>query len=270
MKFLGGFTIGQYIPLDSAVHNLDPRTKFIGLTGVMAYIFLFPSLVVYLFLMVSLHLVLMFSSLRYRYIWRGLRPVLFLILFSAFFNLFFTPGETLWWKITKEGLYFGLLYAMRIYLLVFSSIILTFTTSPIRLTDAMEYFMKPLKILKVPVEDIALMLVIALRFIPTLLEEIDRLIKAQMSRGVDFDRGNLFKRIKRLLPVFVPLFVSCFKRAEELADAMESRCYRGGELRTKREKLSYRAADRLAMVFLIIAGILCAYLFYALSPALFI
>ncbi len=267
MKFLGGFTIGQYIPLDSAVHNLDPRTKFIGLTGVMVFVFVFPSLTVYLFLMAALHLVLMASSLRYRYIWKGLRPVLFLILFSALFNLFFTPGEPLWWKITREGAYFGLLYALRIYLLVFTSVILTFTTSPIRLTDAMEYFMKPLKKLHVPVEDIALMLVIALRFIPTLLEEIDRLIKAQMSRGVDFDKGNLFQRIKRLLPVFVPLFVSCFKRAEELADAMESRCYRGGELRTKRGKLSFRAADGMAFLLLALTGGACAYIFYVFSTA---
>ncbi len=262
MKFLGSFTIGQYIPLDSAVHSLDPRTKFIGMFAAMTYVFAFPSLTVYIFLMLSLHVVLIFSALKYRYIWKGIRPVIFLITLSALFNLLFTPGKVIFWRITEEGLHNGALFSLRIYLLVFMSVILTFTTSPLSLTDAIEYFMKPLKRLKVPVEDIALMLVIALRFIPTLLEEIDRLIKAQMSRGVDFDQGNVMVRIKRLLPVFIPLFVSCFKRAEELADAMETRCYRGGEFRTKRIKLRFETNDYAAMAIVLLMGIISGAVFY--------
>ncbi len=262
MKLLGSFTIGQYIPLESAVHSLDPRTKFFGLFLSMAYVFAFPSLTVYLFMLASLHIILLFTSLKYRYINRGIRPVLFLIILSALFNVLFTPGKVIFWRITEEGLINGALFSLRIYLLVFMSVILTFTTSPLSLTDAMEYFMRPLKKVKVPVEDIALMLVIALRFIPTLLEEIDRLIKAQMSRGVEFDQGSIFVRIKRLMPVFIPLFVSCFKRADELADAMETRCYRGGEYRTKRIKLAYGRSDLAAAAVILAMGILSGVLYY--------
>ena len=262
MKFFGGFTIGQYIPINSLIHSLDPRTKFLGLFILMGYILAFPSIYIYIILFFFLTCVQLFAQLKYRYIWKGIKPVIFLILFSAVFNLFFTPGEKYFWIITKEGVEMAILFSLRIYLLVFSSVLLTYTTSPIRLTDSIAYFMKPLRLFKVPVEDIALMLVIALRFIPTLVEEIERLIKAQMSRGVDFETGNIFVRLKKLAPIFIPLFVSCFKRADELAEAMESRCYRGGEYRTKREKLKYSANDYISFLVIFLLGVFLFYLRY--------
>lgn len=262
MQFFSGFTIGQYIPIESIIHRVDPRTKFIALVIFITYILVFPSLKVYLFFTVIVHILLYCSALDYAYIWRGLRPVLVLLVLTAVFNAFLTPGLTLWWRLTWEGLYYAVLFSFRIYLLVMISVLLTYTTSPLKLTDAIEYFFCPLKYFKVPVADLALTLTIAFRFIPTLIDELDRLMKAQMSRGVDFETGSFFNRIKKLLPVFVPLFVSCFKRAEELADAMESRGYRGGDHRTRREVLHFAGRDVVAFIFIIVAGTLCAVLWY--------
>jgi len=251
MKFIGSLTIGQYIPSDSTIHSLDPRTKLLGLIFFIVYLFLFPKLEIYLFYLIFLHLILYLSGLKYKLILNSLKPIMFLILITAFFNIFFTPGEKLVWIITREGLRNGILFSLRIFLLVFSSMLLTYTTSPLRLTDSIEYFLKPFKIFKIPVEEISLMLVIALRFIPTIINEIDRLIKAQKSRGVNFEEGNIIVRIKKLLPVFVPLFISFFKRADELAEAMSSRAYKGADKRTKRIKLKYSRLDLVALIVMI-------------------
>ncbi len=261
MKIFSGFTIGQYVPLDSVLHRLDPRVKLFSLAAMVCYIVFFASLYVYLFFIAVIHVMLFMSALEYSYIRRGLKPVFFLLGITVFFNTFFTPGIVLWWHITWDGVYFAVLFSLRIYLLVMISILLSYTTSPLRLTDAIEYFFKPLKLFKIPVADLALTLTIAFRFIPTLADELDKLIKAQMSRGVDFSHGSLISKVKKLLPVFIPLFVSCFKRAEELADAMESRGYRGGDHRTRREQLRFSSRDIFAVIVITFCGVAGAMLY---------
>ncbi|TYB30687.1 MAG: energy-coupling factor transporter transmembrane protein EcfT [Candidatus Mcinerneyibacterium aminivorans] len=256
MKFIGSLTIGQYVPIDSTIHSLDPRTKLLGLILFMTLLFVYPFLEIYFFYLIFLHIILYLSNISYRVIWNGLKPIMLLILLTAFFNLFFTQGEEVLWIITREGIKNSILFSLRIYLLIFSSLLLTFTTSPLRLTDSIEFFMKPLKKLKVPVEEISLMLVIALRFIPTIINEIDRLIKAQKSRGVNFEKGNIIQRIKKLIPVFIPLFISFFKRADELAEAMESRAYQGGAKRTKRVKLKFKRRDYVSFILVILLFII--------------
>lgn len=256
-----GFSIGQYIPLDSPIHRLDPRLKLFAMAVMVFLVAILSSIEAYLFFAAYIHVLLYLSGLEYSYIARGLRPILFLIAVTLIFNTLFTPGILLWWRISWDGVYFAVLFSMRIYLLVMISILLSYTTSPLRLTDAIEFFFKPLKVFKIPVEDLALTLTIAFRFIPTLADELDKLIKAQMSRGVNFSRGSLFTRIKKLLPVFVPLFVSCFKRAEELADAMESRGYRGGEFRTRREELRFSTHDLTALVVVVVCSAVGVFLY---------
>ncbi len=249
-------TIGQYYPTDSIIHRLDPRVKLIGTFLYIISIFVFDNAVIG-FLAVALFLltVIKLSRVPFRFIFRGMKAIVVLLLFTAFFNLFFTPGEPIFRlgfiKITEEGLSLAIKMAIRLTFLILGSSLMTFTTTPNQLTDGLEKVMRPLNHIKVPVHEIAMMMSIALRFIPILLEETDKIMKAQMARGADFESGGIMKRAKSLIPLLVPLFVSAFRRANDLAMAMEARCYRGGDGRTKMKPLHYHSRDYIAYVALI-------------------
>ena len=244
-------TLGQYVPGASAVHRLDPRTKILLMIAYIVLIFLVRSLAVFLVPLAFLVLTVLLSRVPVSYLWTAVKPMRLLIVFMFIINLFFTPGGTplfSFWRITifREGLMQGLFITARLLLLVAGTSILTLTTSPIALTDGLEKLLMPLSKLRFPAHELAMMMTIALRFIPTLMEETDRIRKAQMARGADFESGNLVKRAKAMVPVLVPLFVSAFRRADELAMAMESRCYHGGEGRTRMRILKLQWADGLA------------------------
>ncbi len=249
-------TIGQYYPVDSAIHRLDPRTKLVGTLMYIVSLFLFQSFLGFVAAITFFAGVVILSKVPFRYILRGLKPILFLLLFTVVFNIFLTKGELLvqWWifKITKEGLYRGAFMGIRLILLILGSSLMTFTTTPNQLTDGLERLLSPLKVFRVPVHDVAMMMSIALRFIPILLEETDKIMKAQQARGADFESGNLFRRAKAMLPIFIPLIVSAFRRAFDLALAMEARCYRGGDGRTKMKPLRYRTRDYVAYGVMIV------------------
>lgn len=255
-------TIGQYYPADSVLHRLDPRVK---LTGTFAYIislFLFDSLYGYIVVGLFLFSIIKLSKVPFSFIVKGLKAIVILLLFTMFFNLFFTPGNEIFRlgliKITDKGLMDAIFFGIRLTLLILGSSLMTFTTTPNQLTDGLEKIMRPLKRIKVPVHEIAMMMSIALRFIPILLEETDKIMKAQMARGADFESGGLLKRAKSLIPLLVPLFVSAFRRANDLAMAMEARCYRGGDGRTKMKPLRYKNRDYAAysLLLLFIAAII--------------
>jgi energy-coupling factor transport system permease protein len=244
---IGNITLGQYIPGTSAIHRMDPRSK-IGWTGMfMVLVFLMESWPEYLLMAGWTVVLLRLSQVPVRQSLKGLKPLLFLLAFTTLLNLFLIPGRVLValgpLTITVEGLQMGVKIFFRLCILVIIASLMTLTTTPMSMTDGLERMMNPLKRLRVPVHEIAMMMSIALRFIPTLLEETERIMKAQASRGADFDTGNLFKRVKSFVPVLVPLFVSAFKRADELAEAMESRGYRGGEGRTRLKILLFSRVD---------------------------
>jgi energy-coupling factor transport system permease protein len=249
-------TIGQYYPADSIIHRLDPRVK---LTGVMAYIivlFFVSNFLGYLTALAFVCLITCFSKVPPKLMIRGLRAVLFILIFAASLNIFLTAGETVFFsfyfiRITQEGLIQAGKMASRLILLIVGSSILTLTTSPIQLTDAIEYLLKPLKRIKVPAHEIAMMMTIALRMIPTLADETDKIIKAQKARGADFETGGVIKRAKSLIPILVPLFVSAFRRADELATAMDARCYRGDMNRTRMKVMKINANDKIAFIVII-------------------
>ena len=247
---LRDITIGQFYPAKSRIHALDPRVKVAITFLYLISLFLFKSFTGYLIVTLFLFSVIKMSHVPFLYIVRGLKAVLFLLVFTAVFNIFWTPGIPLFeWKfitITKEGLRSGIFMAMRLIYLILGSSLLTFTTTPNQLTDAIESLMSPLKKIKVPVHDFAMMMSLALRFIPILLEEANRIMNAQSARGADFEEGNLFKRLRAMVSILVPLLVSATKRAYDLAMAMEARCYRGGDFRTKMKPLIYRKSDYLA------------------------
>ena len=251
-----GISIGNYYPGNSTIHKLDPRTKIIFGLGLIISLFLINNYSI-LLLATAVYVSLVFlAGLSIRYIFRGLK-IIFIVVFIAFFiHLFFTPGEAIAYlgpfSITKEGLDRGIFMSFRLILLVGVSILLTATTPPLRLTDGLQSLLSPLKKLKVPTSELALMVSIALRFIPTFVSETERIIKAQSSRGVDFYTGSIKERLENLVPILVPLFISSFKRAEDLATAMEARCYRGEEGRTKLHPLKYSIVDLMAFVMLII------------------
>ncbi len=252
---LRDITIGQYYQTESVIHRLDPRVKIGGTLIYIISLFLFENVWGYLLAALFLGLVIKLSHVPFRFMVRGMRAILFLLLLTLVFNLFLTPGEALvtFWKlkITKEGVVMAVRMALRLSFLIIGSSIMTLTTTPNNLTDGMEKMMGPLKIFKVPVHEVAMMMSIALRFIPILMEETDKIMKAQIARGADFESGGLIKRAKSLVPLLVPLFISAFRRANDLAMAMEARCYRGGEGRTKMKPLVYRKRDYLA--YLVIA-----------------
>ncbi len=255
---LRDITIGQYYQTESVIHKLDPRVKIGGTLLYIISLFLFENVWGYLLAALFLGLVIKLSHVPFRFMVRGMKAILFLLVITLVFNLFLTPGEVLvsFWKlkITKEGVRMAVTMALRLSFLIIGSSIMTLTTTPNNLTDGMEKMLGPLKIFKVPVHEVAMMMSIALRFIPILMEETDKIMKAQIARGADFESGGLIKRAKALVPLLVPLFISAFRRANDLAMAMEARCYRGGEGRTKMKPLIYKKRDYLA--YLVIVGYL--------------
>ncbi|NLN49449.1 MAG: energy-coupling factor transporter transmembrane protein EcfT [Clostridiales bacterium] len=244
---LKDITIGQYIPGDTKVHNLDPRVKIIITFVFIASLFFINKYFAYIFVVAFIALALMISKIQMRYMFKGLKPLLAIIILTVALNIFMTEGEiiyTVWkLKVTKEGLYQAGFMALRLIFLITGASLLTLTTSPISLTDGIEKLLSPFRKIGVPAHEIAMLMIIALRFIPTLLEETDKIMKAQMARGADFESGNIIKRAKAMIPLLVPLFISAFRRADELALAMEARSYRGGENRTRMKQLKLELVD---------------------------
>ncbi|MHC1685658.1 MAG: energy-coupling factor transporter transmembrane protein EcfT [Clostridiaceae bacterium] len=246
-------SIGQYVPSDSFVHNLDPRTKIILSLFYIICIFLIKSFFGYLVIFSFTLFIIYISKLKPIYIYKGLRPILVLVLITALLNIFMVKGNVLLFKysffeIYKEGLIMAAFMIIRLTFLVIGTSILTLTTSPIQLTDGIEKLLKPIKVIGLSAHELAMMMTIALRFIPTLMDETDKIMKAQMARGADFESGNLIKRSKALIPILVPLFISSFRRADELAMAMEARCYRGGSGRTRMKVLRFNNSDYLSCI----------------------
>ena len=248
---LKDITLGQYFPGNSLAHRLDPRTKLILTVLYIVILFCAKGFVSYGVVALLLLTGVKVSGVAPRALVRGLKPILFIICFTAVLNLFYTPGEALasFWifTITKEGLVTAFFMVLRITMLIMGTFLLTYTTSPIALTDGLETLLGPLKRVKVPVHELSMMMSIALRFIPTLIEETDKIMSAQKARGADFESGNLLQRARALVPILVPLFISAFRRADELAVAMECRCYHGGEGRTKLHVLRYQLRDYLVL-----------------------
>lgn len=253
---LRDITLGQYYQTESAVHRLDPRVKLWGTVFYIISLFCFQNLWGYLAAALFLAMVIRCSKVPFRYMVKGMKAIVLLLLITVGFNLFLTPGEPLvtLWKVmvTREGIVLAATMAIRLSLLIVGSSVMTLTTTPNNLTDGMEKMMKPLKLFKIPVHEVAMMMSIALRFIPILLEETDKIMKAQIARGADFESGNLIKRAKAMVPLLVPLFISAFRRANDLAMAMEARCYRGGEGRTKMKPLIYQKRDGIAYLVLLL------------------
>ena len=260
---LSGITIGQFFPGDSLLHRMDPRMKLILTFGYIVAVFVprnwfgLGLAVAFLFLSVGL------SRLPLRLIWKSVKPILPLVLLTSVINIFYVKGEPLfdWWiiHITVQGVVNCIFIAVRILCLIAGSSLLTYTTSPTALTDGLERLMKPLQLVRVNVHELAMMMTIALRFIPTLIEETDKIMSAQKARGADMESGGLMQRIRALVPILIPLFVSSFRRAYELATAMECRCYHGGEGRTRMRQLHLGRADILALIaFLLLLGTIIA------------
>jgi len=240
--------IGQYYPAESKIHKLDPRAKLLGLAIFMVMIFSAMNFLGYFAAGIGLLVVIIKSQVPFKFMLKGLRAIIFIIIFTVLMNMFFVPGENVifelgFLRVTMEGLFAAGRMGSRLVLLIIASSILTLTTSPIELTDGLEYVLKPFKRIGVPAHEIAMMMTIALRFIPTLMEETDRIMKAQISRGADFDTGGVVKKAKAVIPLLVPLFISAFRRADELALAMEARCYRGDENRTRMKELAFLRRD---------------------------
>ena len=249
-------TIGQYYPAKSVVHRLDPRVKLICTLLYLISLFLFSSIPGYLVATVFLVCVIHISKVPFSYIVKGLKPVIMLLMITVLFNLFLTrQGDALFhawiFTITEGGLRTAVYMAIRLVYLIIGSSLMTFTTTPNELTDGIEAVLHPLNKIHVPVHEIAMMMSIALRFIPILLEETDKIMKAQLARGADFESGNILQRAKSMVPILVPLFVSAFRRANDLAMAMEARCYRGGDGRTKMKPLRYKSRDYAAYIIVI-------------------
>ncbi len=253
---LRDITLGQYYQTKSYIHDLDPRVKLGGTVLYIISLFCFKNYLGYLIAALFLALVVKLSHVPFRFMVKGMKAILMLLMITVMFNLFLTPGTpvvTLWkLTITAEGVRMALTMMARLTLLVIGSSLMTLTTTPNNLTDGMEKMMSPLKVIKVPVHEVAMMMSIALRFIPILMEETDKIMKAQTARGADFEHGNLLARAKALVPLLVPLFISAFRRANDLAMAMEARCYRGGEGRTKMKPLIYKKKDFLAYAGLVV------------------
>ena len=252
---LKDITIGQHYPTGSLIHRLDPRTKIIGTFVFMAGLFLIKQFDAYLAVTTLLMVTIIGSKVPFRYVIKGLRPLMVLIIVTFLINLFMTGGNiffrlgpiTMTWEGLRQGIFMGL----RLIFLIVGTSMLTLTTSPITLTDGIEQLLNPLKRIRVPAHELAMMMTIALRFIPTLLEETDKIMKAQMARGADFESGNLIKRAQSLVPLLVPLFISSFRRADDLAMAMEARCYRGGDNRTRMKALQWELMDGAVLLLML-------------------
>lgn len=255
---LRDITLGQYYQTDSVIHRLDPRVKLVTTIVFIVSLFIVEGAAGYVLAGLFLFLVIRLSKVPVRFMMRGMKSIAFLLVIAVVFNLFLTQGEVVasFWKltITKEGIYYAGCMAVRLVFLIMGSSVMTLTTTPNNLTDGLEKLLGPLKVIRIPVHEIAMMMSIALRFIPILLEETDKIMKAQIARGADFESGNLIKRVKSMVPLLVPLFISAFRRANDLATAMEARCYRGGDHRTKMKPLIYHRRDFAAY------GAVCAYL----------
>ena len=249
-NMLRDITLGQYYQTESMIHRMDPRVKLGGTILFIISLFFFKNYAGYVIAALFLGMVIRLSKVPFKFMVKGMKTIVMLMLITVVFNLFLTPGTPLFtiWKltITQEGLKMAISMAIRLTLLIIGSSVMTLTTTPNNLTDGMEKMMGPLKVFKVPVHEVAMMMSIALRFIPILLEETDKIMKAQIARGADFESGNIFKRAKAMVPLLVPLFISAFRRANDLAMAMEARCYRGGEGRTKMKPLIYHKRDYIA------------------------
>lgn len=244
-------TIGQYFPGDTIIHRLDPRVKLISVFLFIISLFFVKNFYPYIFVLGYILTIVYLSKIPIKYILKGLKPLIFIISITFFINLFMTKGEILFYigplVVTKEGLSQAVFMAIRLIFLVTGTSLLTLTTSPIALTDGIESLLSPLKSIGLPAHELAMMMTIALRFIPTLLEETDKIMKAQMARGADFESGNIINRAKSLVPLLVPLFINAFRRADELATAMEARCYRGGDNRTRLNELKFKRVDIAAL-----------------------
>ena len=248
---LKDITLGQYFPGKSPIHLLDPRTKLLFLVIYFIALFTADGWVSYGIVLVFLSTVIYMTTIPLKTIVKGLKPLIFILVFTGILNLFMTPGANVlvsFWglKITTEGLVQAIFMVSRILMLIVGTFLLTYTTSPIALTDGLESLLGPLKKLHLPVHELSMMMSIALRFIPTLIEETDKIMSAQKARGADFETGSLMQRVKALVPILVPLFIGAFRRADELATAMECRCYQGGEGRTKMKTLHYKRRDFVA------------------------
>ncbi|MTI48304.1 energy-coupling factor transporter transmembrane component T family protein [Sporosalibacterium faouarense] len=255
-------TIGQYFPGDTIIHKLDPRIKIMIIFLFIVSLFFINSFYPYIFVLLFVASSILLSKVPVKFIFKGLKPIMFIIIITFLINLFMTRGEILFelgpLDITKEGVFHATFMALRLVFLVMGTSLLTLTTSPIALTDGIERLLNPFRKIGVPAHELAMMMTIALRFIPTLLEETDKIMKAQMARGADFESGNVLNRAKSLVPLLVPLFVSAFRRADDLAMAMEARCYRGGENRTRMKQLKLTVRDfvSLSIMIVLMIGIL--------------
>lgn len=254
-------TLGQYYPADSPLHRMDARVKILLTFAYIVMLFLVKGIPTMLLVAFLIFLLIKMSKVPFKFIFRGLKAIFFIITLTVVLNMFMLPGRTLVefgiFKITYEGLYMAIFVGIRLVLLMFGSSLLTLTTKPLNLTDGIESILKPLEKIGVPAHELAMMMSIALRFIPTLLEETDKIMKAQMARGADFESGNIFKRAKAIIPLLVPLFVSAFRIARELAMAMEARCYRGGENRTRMNHSVISKIDYTAIiVFLTVSALI--------------
>ena len=251
---LRDITLGQYYPADSVIHKLDPRVKLFGTLIYIISLFVFKGLPAFILAAIFLVVLIKLSKVPFSYMVKGLKTIVLIMLFAAVFNLFLTPGTKLvsFWifTITYEGLKNAIVMMVRLIFLIIGTSLMTLTTTPNELTDGLEKALMPLSKIGVPVHAIAMMMSIALRFIPILIEETDKIMKAQMARGADFESGNLLKKVKSMIPLLVPLFVSAFRRADDLAMAMEARCYNGGEGRTKMKPLRYEGRDRLSYLIM--------------------
>ena len=250
-------TIGQYYPAKSILHRLDPRVKLVCTLLYLVSLFLFRSVPGYIVATIFLAIIIKISTVPFSYIVRGLKPIVMLLMITVLFNLFLTrDGEVLFhawiFTITEGGLITAVYMAIRLIYLIIGSSLMTFTTTPNELTDGLEDLLHPLNRIHVPVHEVAMMMSIALRFIPILLEETDKIMKAQIARGADLESGNMIQKAKSMIPILVPLFVSAFRRANDLAMAMEARCYRGGEGRTKMKPLHYQKRDYVAYIVVIV------------------
>jgi len=244
-------TIGQYYATDSVIHRLDPRVKVVGTLAYLISLFCFNKFSGYIIAALFFAILVKISHVPFKFMVKGLKPIMFMLIFTAALNLFWTPGEVVLVKawvftITLEGVKRSVFMALRLTFLIIGSSLMTLTTTPNQLTDALEKLLKPLNKIKVPVHEIAMMMSIALRFIPILVDETDKIMKAQMARGADFESGNVIQRIKAMLPILIPLFISAARRANGLALAMDARCYHGGEGRTKMKPLKYKKQDVIA------------------------
>ena len=261
-------TLGQFIPGGSVIHRLDPRIKLLLTFVVIVFLFVAGNFIAMGLMVAFVLLAMILSGVSMRLYLKSMKAILFIILFTSILNLFYGSGEPIlqvgFIKITLDGVLRAAYISLRIVCLVFISSVLTFTTSPTELTDALERLMKPLRYLKIPVHEIAMMMTIALRFVPTLLEETDKIMSAQKARGADLESGGIFQRIRALVPILIPLFVSAFRRAYDLAMAMECRCYHGGEGRTKMKQLHLRRLDFLilSVTLLVCAGVILINIFF--------